>query len=561
MRASAGTGKTYQLVQAYIGHVRNGGLSPANIVAITFTRKAAAELRSRIRTGLIEQGADRAALVCVCACAYRKLSRAGCRCSRAFGTEVGFTDVPQIMGDLGEDERLFRIACEEAWFGKNAIVQDALAAVSMRMRIGPRGRGVSFVDAVWKAVAAAREDDDARPIAQRFAAYNPRATQMKVHASCVAFRDKVSAGMRSLGEKTRHKAYAFLEHGEPPLGDDIAAWTSRWRGAFDELNRAILKDIATGDEKKELVESLETPFTEAICADLSPHIATLMQSAVDRYGVLKHETRTCDFPDLLERTSASLENDAALHARVRERFKVVLVDEAQDTNASQRRFVRLIAGLEGPAAQSAPASLFVVGDKKQAIYTFRGADPRSFALFEAELAALGASVEDLTVSRRSAPGIVRGINHLGIEMLGEAYEALEPLPGRSDAEAGPALTWLVPECDSDASAFERGRSEARAVAALVRRAVDGGTDPSAFAILLRATTKGANRRACLGGAGAPVRYHGRRRVLRADRNRRPRCAAPAWLTESRGAVRCSRGAALAARWLVGLGGLALVWLE
>lgn len=500
LKASAGTGKTYQLVQAYVGHIVDGGLSPMQVVAITFTKKAAAELRSRIRQRLVERGVSRDVLNDLARAPIANFHGLALQMLSAFGIHAGFTDVPVIMGELGEDERMFRIACEEAWFGDNEASRKALAAASDHVRFSARGaNGEGLIDAMWNAVAQAREEDDPRPIWERFVTHDARAAQVAVHERFLRLRETLRGKRLTYGPKTQTQVGDFLLHAVPALEDDIEAWAQAWQNANEALKGARLNDEAA--ERRELAEMIDEPLAEYACAQLVPHLQELMRSAIERYAALKHETRSADFPDLIEKTSHALTHDAELHARVRDAYKVVLVDEAQDTNASQRRFVRLISGLEGAVRDREPAALFVVGDRKQAIYTFRGADPDAFNHFEGELAKLGAEVDELKVSRRSAPGIVAGVNHLGVGML-TPYESLEALPGKTGG-VGPALTWLTASTDPDAPAAARAEAEARAVARLVRGAIDGGAQPSSFAILLRAMSKAQRFTRALAAQGIP----------------------------------------------------------
>ena len=78
------------------------------------------------------------------------------------------------------------------------------------------------------------------------------------------------------------------------------------------------------------------------------------------------------------------------------------------------------------------ANLLVVGDRKQAIYTVRGADPRAFDTFADDVRALGGTEEQLEVSRRSTPSLVAGLNSVGGALFGDSYE-----PYRARVSASP----------------------------------------------------------------------------------------------------------------------------
>ena len=129
-----------------------------------------------------------------------------------------------------------------------------------------------------------------------------------------------------------------------------------------------------------------------------------------------------DYRDMLVRTRAALECSAALVAALRRRFAVALVDEFQDTDPIQWQiFSRLFAGVPGH-------QLVLVGDTKQAIYAFRGADVRTFRTATAQLLDIpGASLQPLLVNFRTAGTLVRAINHLfSAGKLLEDFVPVEP---------------------------------------------------------------------------------------------------------------------------------------
>ncbi|RYF09335.1 MAG: hypothetical protein EOO40_07075, partial [Deltaproteobacteria bacterium] len=151
----------------------------------------------------------------------------------------------------------------------------------------------------------------------------------------------------------------------------------------------------------------------------------------------------------------------------------------------QRHLVDLVIRAPPDPAASAAAKLVAVGDWKQAIYTFRGADPGSFAQIAAACRARGGSDTTLTQSFRSRPQLIAGINHLGSHLFGAHYEPLQAA-ARADEVPRPAgMRWaVVPMAESPGNAATRLASEARSVADLVARAVQDGAAPGDIAILL-----------------------------------------------------------------------------
>src|SRR6476619_4885813 len=99
LRASAGPGKTYQLVEAYVSLVLHEGLRPGEIVAITFTRKAAQELQQRIRDRLRKAGVAPALLTELSRAPISNFHGLALQQLRAFGFEAGFSEATQVLAD------------------------------------------------------------------------------------------------------------------------------------------------------------------------------------------------------------------------------------------------------------------------------------------------------------------------------------------------------------------------------------------------------------------------------------------------------------------------------
>ncbi|MGZ3408563.1 MAG: UvrD-helicase domain-containing protein, partial [Polyangia bacterium] len=197
----------------------------------------------------------------------------------------------------------------------------------------------------------------------------------------------------------------------------------------------------------------------------------------------KKRAGVVDFSDLLTMARDLLRDDAAVRASVRARFDAVLVDEFQDTNPVQAELVRLVGGRQ---PDDDGARLFVVGDRKQSIYEFRGADVAVFARAAEELVARGGAEELLTQSRRSAPSLLALTNALFARAL-DGYEPakddLSPFRTDAPATAGAELIRVAP-----GPSAECRLREARAVARRIAELRAGGRRLGEIAILLRRFT-------------------------------------------------------------------------
>ncbi|MBO8161742.1 MAG: UvrD-helicase domain-containing protein [Thermosipho sp. (in: Bacteria)] len=190
---------------------------------------------------------------------------------------------------------------------------------------------------------------------------------------------------------------------------------------------------------------------------------------------LEKKLDTLDPDDILEYCYRVLKQRPDIVQEVRTKYKHLLVDEFQDTSRFQTGILRLICGdlEEGP-------SLFVVGDYKQSIYQFRGADIKSFESTANWIKVVGKEYT-LSTNFRSTPELVTLVNRT-FRRLAEKYpeykfkiEELEPTgePGQIDRET---YEWIwVPESSL----------QPQAVAEYLRKQIDAGASPSEFALLFR----------------------------------------------------------------------------
>ncbi|QDT17232.1 ATP-dependent helicase/nuclease subunit A [Alienimonas californiensis] len=247
-------------------------------------------------------------------------------------------------------------------------------------------------------------------------------------------------------------------------GDDygvIQAHLAPFRGAIDGLLKTL------GDSPPDFAAALPT-----VRAYLP-----LAAAAAKRYERSKRDTARLDFGDQL-RLAARLLRDDAVREKVARSIRLLMVDEFQDTSPVQAELVRQIAGL---AAGEDAGKLFLVGDSKQSIYRFTGADPEVFGRMRGELAPAGRL--PLTKNFRSRPEILRFVNAL-FDPVMPAYEPLESPPveggGVGDLESGggPHVEFLLPTVPAGpdgkrATAAACREVEAKWVAARIRELLDG----------------------------------------------------------------------------------------
>ena len=492
LRASAGTGKTYQLVQAYADAVE-AGLDPADIVAITFTRKAAAELRYRIVRELERRGvgADRqgelgrALIGNFHVLALQLLRGAGLQNEVLRGRWRGDAS---LLGTSGQDRLLFLRCCEEAWFSDSV---DPQLKEDVAQLAGYFGMASELPSALWDGMSKAREDGQEICGASLLALADPRDLRARLDEILVSLRDRLASVRAQQTAKGKADIDAFLSATPPPDGCTHEQWVDTWRHASTLISRrGRYKTEYTEDDQRILKRGVPHVLAEAVCAELGAPLIRMVDRVWSAYTQAKYRERTIDFADLLETVVDWLRGDAFAHRRICSSVKLVLVDEAQDTNRIQHDFVRLLAGFDGPAAVGPPASLFVVGDRKQAIYTFRGANPESFELFVRDVQEAGGEQELLRQSRRSTPEVVDAINDLGTDLFGADYEALESLPGSAPTVSAKPAVLYVNMGEDDARNVVNAAKEAQTVAGWIAQRISTGEKPGDFAVLFNTMTHG-----------------------------------------------------------------------
>jgi ATP-dependent helicase/nuclease subunit A len=473
--AGAGSGKTSVLVERFVQSVLTDGIDVSAMLTITFTEKAAAELRDRIRSRLRALGAPEAARQ----------------------TESAF--ISTIHGFCA---RVLRVNALAAGLDPRFSVLDRyqsepLAATAFEAALEELAREVGGVGAV-----------------DLIADYTPWSLRAAVLA--------VYAQLRSAGQlhprlpeipapdedtEPAHPA-AELTAAAQALAAELGAIADpspRVREAIERVG-ACLELVGTGDvwpvdlqrgrlprNGAALSTDACTRYTEALgrfrvhCATVAARpVRDLLDQLLDAYGRHYEEGKRAvsglDFEDLELVTRRLLLEDSELRQRYAARFERIMVDELQDTNRVQLELIESIAR----------ENLFTVGDAQQSIYGFRHAEVELFERRGARLESEGAR-ETLQTNFRSRPEILDAANVAFAEALGERFRPL--LPGRAAAQPAPPdpLVELVlvdkgADWEQEGVASPWRVAEARTLADRVSELVAAGHAPGEIVVLMRATT-------------------------------------------------------------------------
>lgn len=211
----------------------------------------------------------------------------------------------------------------------------------------------------------------------------------------------------------------------------------------------------------------------------------------ERFQQLLDEEHLLTFGDVLVRATAMLQTHLEIATRLRRRWKHAIVDEFQDTNGTQVAFLEAIFGPD-------LRPVLVVGDVRQAIYEFNGAEPRGIIDFRSR----ARETLPLSLNRRSLQPILDVAQHALGNLGGVAPELNQRLSAhRGHAEPSAVRLQLFDGPD----AIEH---EADTVAGEIRRLVDAGASPRDCAVLLRTRTKAGIFAAALRRVGLAVQLYG-----------------------------------------------------
>lgn len=284
-----------------------------------------------------------------------------------------------------------------------------------------------------------------------------------------------------------------------------------------EAARALAARIGDWADRARAAALLPTGADQALLAALAPFARWVLAASRSLAGTLDRERRTT-FEELQRRAVRAAAEDRALLAALRARYRYVMVDEFQDTDAMQWS---LVLGLARADPSVAEDRLFLVGDPKQAIYGFRGGD---VSVFRRAVDALGVTPIVLGDNFRSRPALIAWFNAVFPSVLGGALgddgrpvAAYDPLhAGRTDLGPGDDPGEIVLIRSEPA---ERGAGGAGGAGATADRLADAtarwiaarlAADPRLhasrlppIAVLLRSRTRQSRYEAALRRLGVP----------------------------------------------------------
>ncbi|WP_294414523.1 exodeoxyribonuclease V subunit beta [uncultured Senegalimassilia sp.] len=381
--AGAGSGKTFTLTRRIVHALESGYLTDIDqVLAITFTSKAAGEIKSRVKGALRAGGMTEQALKTDEA--WISTIHGMCsRILRAHALELGL-DPAFKVADEATVKTLLDASLEEVLGGRDDLVTvaegvspqrlDALFASFDVHPAGPRTASVEGMVRQLVEAASAHPDGMASVVAPPEAPSPIKLLAQLADTAETAYvlADGVKPG--STRDKFLAATQDALEGARELIGRGSDGLTYRRvlsaMNGFPAPGRNFGKNTPYGEQAAELAEQYCAIAAQARCGLVQEQLATLIdvaKSVADAFARRKREAGLLDNNDLLSFASRAFRDHPAIQAAYADRFKLVMVDEFQDTDQLQVDMIKRMAG-EGFSR------MCTVGDAQQSIYRFRGAD-------------------------------------------------------------------------------------------------------------------------------------------------------------------------------------------
>ncbi|MFA4948410.1 MAG: UvrD-helicase domain-containing protein [Candidatus Krumholzibacteriia bacterium] len=499
VEAGAGTGKTTLLVGRFLAILESGKASCGQIAAITFTEKAAGEMKIRLRKEIVDRCAEPSLAAEARANlerAYDELERSPISTIHSFAATIlreypvearvdpNYSQLDALGGALFFDECWsdFLARGAEEWeetlrrfifFGGSI---DDLSAIAAELYAHRAERscermfgGGSFPGDCTQ--PPPRNPDPSSELRDEFAAAAARLSAL-ARDRCTNPADRGSLAIREFAAKMG--ALDLLR------GDDLTRFLLTIKLPKNKGSRENWRPAEACAEQKGIFGELDE-FRESARAELSDFLRNGLEEFFDEFLASverrKEALGVLDFDDLLIKVRELLRSESSLDM-LRDRYRYILVDEFQDTDPVQAEIVYLLAGAPGGRGrpEPAPGKLFIVGDPKQSIYRFRKAD---IEIYERVKERLSESGERLSIVEnfRSVPGIVGWVNETFSEIMQPSGDGMfqpryEAIHSFRSGDGSPVVLLDLELAEGDSGTQTIRAREGEAIARLIHKLME-----------------------------------------------------------------------------------------
>lgn len=496
VEASAGSGKTSCLVKRMVSLIKNGIYSIDQIAAITFTRKAAFELKERFQQEIeIELQGNNSfqenslllqAITDFEQCYVGTIHSFCAGILRERPIEAG---LDPTFKELNEIDNI--LLMEQAWeqYLTNLSLRDAICF----QNLATAGIQIQDLRDSYKKVCQFPEIEIMH---KKVKSPELASTVERLFSFCAEAK-------RYIPEIEPEKGYDFAQQAilqveklkkySPYREKDFykIVLLEPFTKNFAKSGRVVLKKWLSKEKAKEyrdiilpqLSEQYVQPTMEKwreYCHDYS---FNLIKPAVDYYQQIKERYSLVNFQDLLLKTSSLLCNNPAIRQFFQQKYRTILVDEFQDTDPIQAEIIFYLTGEEDKEKDwkkliPRAGSLFIVGDPQQSIYHFRRADINVYKQVKKLIANSNGKIVRLTTNFRSLHSIGNFVNSVftGLFEAGEAefqtdYVAMQTTREDKKGFLSGVYQTVLTEKGNKAEIIE---SDANSIASLIREWIDNG---------------------------------------------------------------------------------------
>ncbi len=492
VEAGAGSGKTTSLTERMVEAVAQGYVKVEHMAAITFTRKAAYQLKEKFQEVLERKRQEETdpqriqrmeeALQQLALCFIGTIHSFCASLLRERPVEAGinpdFTELDEVA-DQHAQEQVWEMLLKSLAVHKPELL-DKLAAIGVDPMDVKNAAQVRIAFPEVRIHTETVEKPDIEWLKQQIIDFVERVLPFLPMS-------EPEKGWDSLQEAVL-KAQGMLDHFD--MTSDAAVMDLA--ALFDKNLRVTLNRWEDAGEAKRLRDDTAPSFVDTVIhpailhwqAYCHPLITELVEEAAAFYSQLRRQRGWVNFQDLLLTTTAMLRENPEVRQHFSEKYQCILVDEFQDTDPIQAEMLLFLTGTDWEekdwtAIHPRPGALFLVGDPKQSIYRFRRADIDTYHQVKKIIENTGGKVLELTSNFRSLHALSRHINPLFQEILPAIdtpeQAAYAPMLTQREGDAGCLQGVLMnpvsPECGKKDEIIEE---DAWHIARLIRQWVDTG---------------------------------------------------------------------------------------
>lgn len=501
VEAGAGSGKTTSLVDRMVNLIYTGTAKIDEVVAITFTKKAADELKMRFLTVLEKRSKGETDLDVkfLLEEAFQNIEQSFIGTVHSFcarllrerpveaGLDVNFKELEDI-----EDEK----QAEAAWIVyMHNLEQDNPQKAKMMKDLGLDDKELTnrfskmknYPEVKWASDSVEKPNVD--DVFHRFISLLKEASRYipkDIPKGPDKLQEAIEESLRQLryNDRTNSLMITIFRLFDKKIKVTQNRWTSKEDAKEYEARISDFFEVH--------IQPLLVSWSE-YC---HPFVIDLFQEAMKEYEKIKQDRSLMNFQDLLMRTASLLKDNSEVRTYFQQKYRRLLVDEFQDTDPIQAEIMFYLTGEDvteqnWTKCKPRPGSLFVVGDPKQAIYRFRRADIDIYNLVKELIEVHGGEILQLIMNFRTVDTVTSLLNQIFQEHLPESetvhQAAYRPLHSYKEAD-GSEIAGIKRLVLADEFAKNKTMTldeDARSITAYIKQLINDGHEPREFMILTR----------------------------------------------------------------------------